>query len=164
MGQFFSSSHLSTLVALFCCILRKQLSHILLWLQLVSVCFAMKLFSPSKYIGYKCYICFRPGMGQIFSSSHLYTLVALFLRYDQKLFILYILLVTACHSLFRNETLFSPSKYIGYKCYICFRPGMGQFFSSSHLSTLVALFLLYDQKIFVPYIVFGHSLSQSVLQ
>ena len=30
---------------------------------------------------------------------------------------------------------------------------MGHFFSSSHLSTLVALFLLYHQKIFIPYII-----------
>ena len=83
---------------------------------LVTACLSLfrneTLFSPSKYIGYKCYICFRPGMGQFFSSSHLSTLVALFLLYSQKIFVPYIVLVTACHSLFRNETLFSPSKYI----------------------------------------------------
>ena len=54
---------------------------------------------------------------------------------------------------------FPPLKYIVYKCYSCFRPGMGHFFSSSHLSTLVALFLLYNQKIFIPYIVWSQFVS-----
>ena len=49
---------------------------------------------------------------------------------------------------------FSPLKYIVYKCYSCFRPGMGPFFSSSHLSTLVALFLLYHQNIFKTIFIF----------
>ena len=47
---------------------------------------------------------------------------------------------------------FFPLKYIVYKCFSCFRPEMGQFFSLSHLSTLFALFLVYHQKIFIPYI------------
>ena len=178
-------------------------------------------FPPLKYIVYKCYSCFRPGMGHFFSLSHLYTLVALFLLYHQKIFILYIVLVTVRLSLFRNEILFllwntlstnvtvvsdqgwaiffhrhtclhlshffcciikiniypiycfghsssqsvskwnsfPPLKYIVYKCYSWIRPGMGHFFSSSHLSTLVALFLLYNQKIFIPYIVWSQFVS-----
>ena len=107
--------------------------------------------SPSKYIGYKCYSCFRQGMGQFLSSSHLSTLVAPFVLYHQKIIVPYIVLVTAFLSLFRNETLFSPSKYIGYKCYICFRPGMGQIFSSSHLSRFFCCMI---EKFFLSYILF----------
>ena len=73
-------------------------------------------------------------MGQFFSSSHLSTLVALFLLHHQKIFVPYIVLYTVRFSVLHNETVFSPSKYIGYKCYICFIPGMGHFFLSSHLS------------------------------
>ena len=85
-------------------------------------------FSPLKYIVYKCYSCFRPRMGHFFSSSHLSTLVALFLLYHQKIFIPYIVLVTVRLSLFLQWNSFSPLKYIVYKCYSCFRPGMGHFF------------------------------------
>ena len=90
-------------------------------------------FSPLKYIVAKCFSCFRPGMGQFLSSSHLSTLVFVLL-YHQKIFIPYIVLVTARLRLFRNEIFFFPLKYIVYKCFSCFRPEMGQFFSSSHLS------------------------------
>ena len=52
----------------------------------------------------------------------------------------------------------APSKYIGYKCYICFRPGMGQFFSLSHLS-LVTLFFAVSSENIYPMYCFGHSSS-----
>ena len=183
--------------------------------QLVSVCFAMKFFSPLKYIVYKCFSCFRPGMGHFFSLSHLSILVTLFfvlssenicpiycfghsssqsvsqwnssfpLKYivykcfscfrpRMGHFLFIVTLVYTCSAFFAVSSenicpiycfghsssqsvsqwnFFFPLKYIVYKCFSCFRPRMGQFFSSSHLSTLVALFLLYHQKIFVPYIV-----------
>ena len=108
-GPFFFHHHTCLyLLRFFCCIIKKYLSHILFWSQFVSVCFAMKLFSfsPLKYIVYKCYSCFRPRMGQFFSSSHLSTLVVLFLLYHQKIFVPYIVWVTARLSLFCNEILF----------------------------------------------------------
>ena len=61
---------------------------------------------PLKYIVYKCYSCFRLVMGHFLSSSHLSTLVTLFLLYHQKILIIYIVLVTLRLSLFCNETLF----------------------------------------------------------
>ena len=68
---------LYTLVTLFWCFIRKYLPHTLYCAQLVSVCFTLKLlFSPLKYIVYKCYSCFRQRRGHFFSSSHLYTVVA----------------------------------------------------------------------------------------
>ena len=95
-------------------------------------------------------------MGHFFHRHACLYLSHFFLLYHQKIFVPYIVLVAACHSLFRNEIIyffFFPLKYIVYKCFSCFRPGMGHIFSSSHLSTLVTLFLLYHQKIFDPYIV-----------
>ena len=208
---FFIVTLVYTCRAVFCCIIRKYLSIYCFGHSWSQSILQWNSFSPLKYIVYKCFSCFRPGMGQFFSSSHLSTLVALFLLYHQKIFIPYIILVTVRFSLFRNETLFllsntfstnvtvvsdqwwafffhshtcraffavssktiypiycfghsssqsvsqwnsfSPLKYIVYKCYSCFRPRMGHFFSSLHLSTLVTLFLLYHQKILVPYIV-----------
>ena len=52
--------HLSRL---FCCIIRKYLSHILFWSQLFR---NGTLFLLLKYIVYKCYCCFRPEMGHFF--------------------------------------------------------------------------------------------------
>ena len=75
------------------------------------------------------------------------TLVALFLLHHQKIFVPYIVLYTVRLSLLHNETVFSPSKYIGYKCYICFIPGMGHFFFIvTFVYTCHAFFLLYHQK------------------
>ena len=106
MSLFFHRHTCLYLSRFFCCIITKYLSYILFWSLLVSVCFAMKFFFPLKYIVYKCFSCFRPEMGQFFSSSHLSTLVTLFLLYHQKIFIPYIVLVTVRLSLFCNETLF----------------------------------------------------------
>ena len=59
---------------------------------------------------------------------------------------------------------FFPLKYIVYKCFSCFRPRMGHFFSSSHLSTLVPLFFSVSSENIYPIYCFGHSSSQSVSQ
>ena len=149
---FFIVTLVYTCRAFVCSIIRKYLSHVLFWSQLVSVCFTMKFFFSFKIHCLQMFQLFQTRDGPFFSSSHLSTLVTLFLLYHQKIFIPYIVLVTAPLSLFHNEIVFLHLKYIVYKCFSCFRPGMGHFFSSSHLSTLVALFLLYHQKIFVPYI------------
>ena len=110
-------------------------------------------FFPLKYIVYKCFSCFRPRMGQFFSSSHLSTLVMLFFALSsENICPMYCFGHSSSQSV-SQWNCFSPLKYIVYKCFSCFRPGMGHFFSSSHLSTLVALYLLCHQKIFVPCIV-----------
>ena len=61
----------------------------------------------------KSFICIKHG-----SVFFIVTLVALFLLHHQKIFVPYIVLYTARLSLLHNETVFSPSKYIVYKCYI----------------------------------------------
>ena len=107
-------------------------------------------FSPLKYIVYKCYSCFRPGIGLFF---FIVTLVTLSFAVSSKnVYPIYCFGHSSSQSVSQWNS-FSPLKYIVYKCYSCFRPGMGNFFSSSHLSSLVTLFLLYHQKIFIPYIV-----------
>ena len=199
----------------FCSVIRKYLSHILFWSQVVSVCFAMKFFfslkihclqvfqlfqtkdgpvvfivtfvytcraffavssenncpiysfvhsssqsvsqwnsfSPLKYIVYQCYSCFRPGMGHFFFIVTLvYTCRAFFAVSSVNNCPIYCFGHSSSQSVSQWNS-FPPLKYIVYQCYSCFRPGMGHFFSSSHLSTLVTLFLLYHQKIFIIYIV-----------
>ena len=143
--------HLYTLVTLFWCFIRKYLSHTLYYAQLVSVCFTLKLFSSLKYIVYKCYSCFRQRRGHFFHRhtciqwlhsfslyNALYTLVTLFLVLHQKIFVPYIILLTACLSLFHTESMFVPLNYIVYRCYSCIQTKTGSFFSSSHLYTVVA--------------------------
>ena len=89
--------HLYTLVTLFWCFIRKYLSHTLYCAQLVSVCFTPKLFSPLKYIVYRCYSCFRQRRAQFFRRhtciqrlhcfslyNALYTLVTLFWCFIRK--------------------------------------------------------------------------------
>ena len=110
-------------------------------------------FPPLKYIVYKCYSCFRPGMGHFFFIVTLvYTCHAFFAVSSKNICPIYCFGHSSSQSVSEWNS-FPPLKYIVYKCYSCFRPGMGHFFSSSHLSTLVTLFLLYHQKIFIPYIV-----------
>ena len=97
-----------------------------------------------------------------------------FLVLHQKIFVPYIILCTAHLSLFHTESLFSPLKYIVYRCYSCFRQRGAQFFHRHNciqwlhsfslynaLYTLVTLFWCFIRKICpIHYIV--HSSSQSV--
>ena len=107
-------------------------------------------FSPLKYIVYKCYSCFRPGMGHFFFVVTLvYTCRTFFAVSSKNIYPIYCFGHSSSQSVLQWNS-FSPLKYIVYKCYSCFRPGMGHFF---FIVTLVALFLLYHQKIFIPYIV-----------
>ena len=107
-------------------------------------------FSPLKYTVYKCYSCFRPGMGHFFFVVTLvYTCRAFFAVSSKNIYPIYCSGHSSSQSVLQWNS-FSPLKYIVYKCYSCFRPGMGHFF---FIVTLVALFLLYHQKIFIPYIV-----------
>ena len=144
---FFSSSHLSRF---FCCIIKKYLFHILFRSQFVSVCFAMKRFFSFKIHCVQMLQLFQTRNGPFF---FIVTLVALFFAVPSKnIYPIYCFGHSSSQSVSQWNS-FSPLKYIVYKCYSCFRPGMGHFFSSSHLSTLVALFLLFHQKIFIPYII-----------
>ena len=150
MALFVSSSHLSRF---FCCIIRKYLSHILFWSQLVSVCFGMKFFSSFKIYCLQMLQLFQTRDGPIFFIVTLvYTCRAFFAVSSENICPIYCFGHSSSQSVSQWNS-FPPLKYIVYKCYSCFRPRMGQFFSSSHLSTLVGLFLLYHQKIFIPYIV-----------
>ena len=103
MGHFFLSSHLSRF---FCSIIRKYLSHVLFWSQLVSVCFAMKFFFSFKIHCLQMFQLFQTKDGPIFFIVTLvYTCRTFFLLYHQKIFVPCIVLVTARLSLFRNEIL-----------------------------------------------------------
>ena len=164
MGHFFHRHTCLHLSRFFCSIIRKYLSHVLFWSRLVSVCFTMKFFFSFKIHCLQMFQLFQTRDGPFFSSSHLSTLVALFLLYHQKIFahiLFWSQLVSFC-----NEILFFPLKYIVYKCFSCFRPEMGQFFSF-FIVTLVytcrAFFAVSSENIYLIYC-FGHSSSQSVLQ
>ena len=125
MGQFFSLSHLSTLVTLFSYIIRKYLSHILFWSQLIV---------------YKRFSWFRPGMGQFFFIVTLvYTCHTFFAASSENICPIYCFVHSSSQSVSQPNS-FLPLKYIVYKRFNCFRPRMGHFFSLSHLSTLVTLF------------------------
>ena len=151
---FFIVTLVYTCRAFFCCIIRKYLSNILFWSQFVSVCFAMKLFFSFQIHCLQMLQLFQIRDGPFFfSSSHLFTLVytcrAFFAVSSENICPIYCFGHSSSQSVSQWNS-FSPLKYIVYKCFSCFRPGMGHFFSSSHLSRF---FLLCHQKIFVPYIV-----------
>ena len=66
MGHFF---HLHTCLYLsrfFCCIIRKYLSHILFWSQLLAVCFTMKLFFSFKIHCLQMFQLFQTRDGPFF--------------------------------------------------------------------------------------------------
>ena len=151
MGQFFSSSHLSTLVALF--LLHHQkifVPYIVLYTVRLSLLHNETVFSPSKYIGYKCYICFIPGMGHFFLSSHLSRFFCSIIRKYLSHVLFWSQLVSVCFTM----KFFFSFKINCLQMFQLFQTKDGPIFSSSHLSTLVALFFfLYHQKIFVPCIV-----------
>ena len=155
MGHFFSSSHLSTLIVLFfCCIIRKYLSHILFWLQFVSVCFTMKFFFSFKIHCQQMLQLFQTRDGPFFFIVTLvYTCRAFFAVSSKNIYPIYCFGHSSSQSVSQWNS-FSPLKYIVYKCYNCFRLGMGQFFSSSHLSTLVALFFCCIIRKYLSHILF----------
>ena len=66
MGQFFHCHTCLHLSRFFCCIIRKYLSYILFWSQLVSVCFAMKFFSSFKIHCLQMFQSFQTRDGPIF--------------------------------------------------------------------------------------------------
>ena len=153
MSLFFHRHTCLHLSRFFCCIIKKYLSYILFWSLLVSVCFTMKFFFSFKIHCLQMFQLFQTRDRPIFFIVTLvYTCHAFFAVSSENIYPIYCFGHSSSQSVLQWNS-FSPLKYIVYKCYRCFRPRMGQFFSSSHLSTLVALFLLYHQKIFVSYIV-----------
>ena len=103
-------------------------------------------------------------MGHFFSLSHLSTLVLVFFAVSsENICPIYCFGHSSSQSVSHRNS-FSPLKYIVYKCFSCFRPRMGQFFSSSHLSTLVALLFALSSENICPMYCFGHNSSQSVSQ
>ena len=152
-GQFFSSSHLSRF---FCCIVRNYLSHVLFWSQLVSVCFAMKFFFSFKIHCLQKFQLFQTKDGPIFFIVTLvYICRAFFAVSSENIYPIYCFGHSSSQSVWQWNS-FSPLKYIIYKCFSCFRPGTGHFFSSSHLSTLVTLFFAASSEIICPIYIWLH--------
>ena len=119
----------------FCCIIRKYTSHILFWSQFVSLCFAFKLFFSFKIHCLQMLQLFQTKDGPIFFIVTLvYTCRAFFAVSSENMshILFWSQFVSVCFAM----KFFFPLKYIVYKCFSCFRPRMGQFFSSSHVSRL----------------------------
>ena len=156
-GPIFFIFHCHTCLHLsrfFCCIIRKYLSHILFWSQFVSVCFAMKFFFSFKIHCLQMLQLFQTRDGPIFFIVTLvYTCHAFFAVSSKNINHIYCFGHTSSQSVLQWNS-FSPLKYIVYKCYSCFRPGTGHFFSSSHLSTLVALFFCCIIRKYLSHILF----------
>ena len=165
-GPFFFQCHTCLhLSRFFCCIIKKYLSHILFWSQFVSVCFGMKFFSSFKIHCLQMLQLFQTRDGPFFFIVTLvYTCRTFFAVSSKNIYPIYCFGHSLSQSVSEKNS-FSPLKYIVYNCYSCFRPGMGHFFSSSHLSTLVytcrAFFAISSKNIY-PIYCFGHSSSQSV--
>ena len=214
--------------------------YIILCTARLSLFHTVTLFSPLKYIVYRCYSCFRQRRGHLFHRhtciqwmhsfslynafvytchtffcfirkylSHKFSYDSLsqsvshwnsvfsfkihylqmlqlfqtkkgsffnchtFLALHQKIFVPYIILCIARLSLFHTVTLFSPLKYIVYKCYWCFRQRRGHFIRHTciqwlhsfslfnALYTLVTPFWCFIRK-YLSHIFSYDSLSQSV--
>ena len=70
-GPFFFHHHTCLhLSRCFCCIIRKYLSHILFWSQLVSVCFTMKLLFAFKKHCLQMFQLFQTRDGPFFCHRH----------------------------------------------------------------------------------------------
>ena len=103
-GPFF---FIVTLVTLFfCSIIRKYLSHVLFWSQLVSVCFTMKLFFSFKIHCLQMFQLFQTRDGPFFFIVTLVYTCRAFFALSSENICPCIVLVTARLSLFRNEILF----------------------------------------------------------
>ena len=150
-GPFFLSSHLS---CFFCSIIRKYLSHVLFWSQLVSVCFAMKFFFSFKINCLQMFQLFQTKDGPIFFIVTLvYTCRAFFLLYHRK-YLSHVLfwsqLVSVCFAM----KFFFSFKIHCLQMFQLFQTKDGPiFFIVTLVYTCRAFFLLYHQKIFVPCIV-----------
>ena len=137
--------------------------YIILFTARLSLFHTESLFSPLKNIVYRCYNYFRQRRGHFFHrhtciqwlhsfslyNAFVYTCHA-FLVLHQNIFIRYIILFTARLSLFHTESLFSPLKYIVYRCYSFFKEGLNFFIVT----------LVYRDYIAFPYIMHCIHLSR----
>ena len=130
--------------------------YIILCTARLSLFHTETLFSPLKYIVYKCYSCFRQRRAQFFIVTLVYSgciafpyimhcihLSRFFGASSENICPIYSLM-TARLSLFHTETLFSPLKYIVYRCYSCFRQRRGHFFHRHTCIQRLHSFSLYN--------------------
>ena len=111
-------------------------------------------YSPLKYIVDKCFSCFRPGIGHFLSSSHLSTLVTLFIALSsENICPIYYFGHSSSQSVSQWNSFFFSFKIHCLQMFQLFQTRDGPIFSTSHLSRFFFFFLLYHQKIFIPYIV-----------
>ena len=117
MSHFFSSSHL---LRFFCCIIKKYLSNILFWLQLFSVCFAMKLFFSFKIHCLQMFLLFQTRDGPFFFIVTLVnTCHSFFAVSSRNIYLIYCFGYSSFQSVSQWNS-FSPLKYIVYKYFSCF--------------------------------------------
>ena len=149
-GPFFFHRHTCLhLSRFFCCIIKKYLSHILFWSQFVSVCSGMKFFSSFKIHCLQMLQLFQTRDGPFFFHCHTCLHLSSFFCCIIKKYLSHILFwsqfVSVC---------FAMKLFFSFKIH-CLQ--MLQFFQTKDgpiffIVTLVALFLLYHQKIIVPHI------------
>ena len=166
MGHFFSSSHLSTLVALFLLYHQKIFAHILFWSQLVSVCFAMKFFFSFKIHCLQMFQLFQTRDGPIFFIFHRHTCLHL------SRFFCCIIRKYLSHILFWSQFVsvcFAMKLFLSFKIHCLqmlqmFQSRDGPFFFIVTLVYTCHAFFAVSSKNIYPIYCFCHSSSQSVLQ
>ena len=163
MGHFFSSSHLSTLVALFLLYHQTYLSHILFWSQFVSVCFAMKFFFSFKIHCLQMLQLFQTRDGPFF---FVVTLV-----YTCRFFCC-IIKKYLSHILFWSQFVsvcFAMKFFFSFKIHCLqmlqlFQTKDGPFFFIFTLVYTCRAFFALSSENICPMYCFGHGSSQSVSQ
>ena len=144
--------HCHTCHAFFCCIIKKYSFHILFRSQFVSVCFAMKRFFSFKIHCVQMLQLFQTRDEPFFFHRHTKSCLHL------TRFFCCIIKKYLSHILFWSQFVsvcFAVKFFFSFKIHCLqmlqlFQTRDGPFF---FIVTLVALFLLYHQKIFIPYIV-----------
>ena len=122
---FFIVTLVYTCRTFFCSIIRKYLSHVKFWSQLIT---AMKLFFSFKIHCLQMLHLFQSRDGPIFFIVTLvYTCCTFFAASAETVCPIYSLMHSSFQSVAQWNS-FSPLKYIVYKCYYCFSQRMGHFF------------------------------------
>ena len=130
--------------------------YIILFTARLSLFHTESLFSPLKYIVYRCYSCFRQRGAQFFHRhtciqwlhsfslyNALYTLVTLFWCFIRK-YLPHSLYCAQHVSVCFTQKLLSPLKYTVYRCYSCFRQRRAQFFHRHTCIQRLHSFSLYN--------------------
>ena len=161
MGHFFSSPHLS---GFFFAVSSENISPIYCFGHSSSQSVSQwKSLSPLKYLVYKCNSCFRPEMGQFFSSSHLstpcHTCFAVSL---ENIYPIYSFVHSLSQSVTQWNSIFS-FKILCLQMLHLFQTRDGPFFFHRHTCLhLSRFFYAVSSKNICPKYCFGHSSSQSV--